>query len=665
MDYNSLKIIDFSRGIKSDEVMYNDNSLQNQINRERLAVAGSGINYGLEIKLNEFKVSISEGTIIDNEGNEEYIATKTFEVEKPKLIIQEEKLYSESNGIITLSDIPYSNNRIQLSQDCNIEDRGIEVYYEDNLETINISSINSNVLYTNAKDSSRAIIVKYNKTYDRLDTIYIDSNNELQICNGITSSTPSTYIPKDCKYVLAFIKIESKYFDIDEYIARASLIVQYNNRRMVYVDSENNLYLGGIPFESLLKIYLEEPENPKENMLWYNYDTNKLNIWRRTDNFVFTDSYIYTSSNPDNEQAFRTNIGYKKEQLSVYIKDFKLNNDDEDTWTKLTDEELIYYSDLEESEKDIVESHEFRIIPKLLKGNVIKYAVNKYDGSYYWVPINDTSYIAAQEYKIWCPNKDGTGLLNYKQGLNLDELTPERDNHDLQTFLFYKDELNLRFTPYKNELSILIDQIPLYRDQFIEITASDVLNDILLNKYAIEHYKWTKQELQELCDKYKEVGIGFKLLNKLDRPAFIEVDVTHRVNDSILKNKMQRSATFTTEETIIYSSDLKINNEIIIKTKAPYLYGENQLEVFINGVKLNSSKFSEISANNITGENCKSFKINIELIPTDEITYRILTNIYSYDHIYKAIEEENKNLYAKIRNLEKEITAIKSYLNIK
>ena len=90
MDYNSLKIIDFSRGIKSDEVMYNDNSLQNQINRERLAVAGSGINYGLEIKLNEFKVSISEGTIIDNEGNEEYIATKTFEVEKPKLIIQEE-----------------------------------------------------------------------------------------------------------------------------------------------------------------------------------------------------------------------------------------------------------------------------------------------------------------------------------------------------------------------------------------------------------------------------------------------------------------------------------------------------------------------------------------------------------------------------------------------
>ena len=82
--------------------------------------------------------------------------------------------------------------------------------------------------------------------------------------------------------------------------------------------------------------------------------------------------------------------------------------------------------------------------------------------------------------------------------------------------------------------------------------------------------------LLKICLLIVIAGIGFKLLNKLDRPAFIEVDVTHRVNDSILKNKMQRSATFTTEETIIYSSDLKINNEIIIKTKAPYLYGENQ-----------------------------------------------------------------------------------------
>ena len=59
MDYNSLKIIDFSRGIKSDEVIHNDYSLQNQINRERLSTAGSGVNYGLEIKLDEFEVNIS------------------------------------------------------------------------------------------------------------------------------------------------------------------------------------------------------------------------------------------------------------------------------------------------------------------------------------------------------------------------------------------------------------------------------------------------------------------------------------------------------------------------------------------------------------------------------------------------------------------------------
>ena len=53
MDYRQLKIIDFSQGIKSSEVMNNDLSLQEQIERERLAIAGYGINFGLELELIE------------------------------------------------------------------------------------------------------------------------------------------------------------------------------------------------------------------------------------------------------------------------------------------------------------------------------------------------------------------------------------------------------------------------------------------------------------------------------------------------------------------------------------------------------------------------------------------------------------------------------------
>lgn len=661
---NKLKLIDFSKGIKSAEVMYNDTVLQEQINRERLSIAGTGINSGFDMKLDNFTLTITDGTLVDNTGSEEYIDGKIIEIEKPKLILQTEKVYSDNNGRIVLSDVPYADNRMQ-PEEYNVGIRNITIYYADTLEEINISQIDNKVLYTNANDVTRDIIVTYNKTYDRIDTIYIDNSNNIKIDTGITSTTPSTYLPNDCKYILGLVKVESMHYDLDEYKAKATLIIKYTNRRMVYTDSDNNLFLCGIPFESLLKIYLEEPKNPKENMIWYNYKTNKLNIWRRTDNYNYINTYTFTSSDPDNEQRFKTGMSYTKEQLSVYKKDFKSNNNDEDTWTKFKDEEIIYYSDLTESEKGIKDSFEFRIVPKLLKGDEIRYCIDRFDGSLYWVPINDTSYLSTFEYKIWCPNKDNTGFLNYLPGLNLEQMKPDRENHDMQTFLFNASEMNLWFTPYKNELSIMIDQIPLYRDQFVEITVKDALNDILVNEYAIKNYGYTQKQLEELNKEYKEIGIGFKLLNELDRPGFIEVNVNHRVNDSILKNKLQRSATFITEKSIIYNNSLKDEDgNVVIETDNPYLYGENQLEVFVNGIKINNNLIVEISEHNEIGEFCKSFIIKYNLITNDEIIYRISTNVYSYDHIYKAIEEENKNLYAKIRSLQDDIETIKTYLNM-
>lgn len=51
MNYNQLKTIDFSQGIRSSEVMHNDRALQEQIERERLAIAGYGVNFGLDLSL--------------------------------------------------------------------------------------------------------------------------------------------------------------------------------------------------------------------------------------------------------------------------------------------------------------------------------------------------------------------------------------------------------------------------------------------------------------------------------------------------------------------------------------------------------------------------------------------------------------------------------------
>ena len=127
---NKLKLIDFSKGIKSAEVMYNDTVLQEQINRERLSIAGTGINSGFDMKLDNFTLTITDGTLVDNTGSEEYIDGKIIEIEKPKLILQTEKVYSDNNGRIVLSDVPYADNRMQ-PEEYNVSIRNITIYYAD------------------------------------------------------------------------------------------------------------------------------------------------------------------------------------------------------------------------------------------------------------------------------------------------------------------------------------------------------------------------------------------------------------------------------------------------------------------------------------------------------------------------------------------------------
>lgn len=668
MNYEQIKLIDFSQGIRSAEVYRNDLALQEQIERERLAIAGYGINYGLNLTLlpnNMFSLQVTNGTLVDKEGKEKYINNKNFEIERPKLISKRQKVYSEQNGKIALEDIPYSINRDMPSQYAEKKYWNIEIYYEDNPSYfLNISAIDKNIIYTDAANINRAIIVNYATAYDRIDTVYINSQYNIDVKCGISSNTPSAYIPEDNKYILGFIKVLSKSFnnikDILE--AKTSIIEEFDNRRTVYTDLNNKLYLCGTPFESLLKIYFEEPKQPKEGMLWYDMTTNKLRIWRKTDFFVFSDVYTYTSSDPNNPQLFDTSVGYFEKQLSVYINKFDSING---TWKKLTPEEIELYTDLDDNDKDIVESKQFRIVPKLIQGNKIKYAINRYDESYYWVPINDTSYIPAFECKMWCPNKNEDNLLEYLPGLTIDELMIDRDKHDFKHFLFKQNELHLRYTPYKNELNIIINQIPLHRDQFNEITVNDILNSSELTNLAINSYGYTIKELEELKNEYLDIGLGFKFVNKLDKPCFIEVDITHRVNDSILKNKLLRNATFSKSETIIYDStkQIEIENTLIITTLIPYKYGEEQLDVYINGKRIKKELITEISNTKILGSNCKSFSINkdnLALVHGDEISYKITTNVYSYDHVESAMKELNKELYDKIRELENEIDKIKN-----
>lgn len=670
MNYNKIKLIDFSQGIKASEVMYNDNALQAQIERERLSVSGYGVSYGLEITLNEFELEVTSGTIIDTSGAEISVTGIKTKIEYPNLIPKRQRLNSTNNGEIVLNEVPYALTRTEPSEFTKLKSNiGIEAYYENSQgNLLGISSVSGKMIYTNGNDAKRSIIVNYNVAYDRIDTVYIDKNHQIKLSAGVDSLTPSAYIPEDCKYVLGFIRINSSYYDsvLRHPIAKTILLKEMNNRRNLYTDSENNLFLCGVPFESLLKIYFEEPLNPKEGMLWYDMETNKLKIWRKTDNFIFSDIITYTSSDPLNFQLFRTSVGYLKNQLSVYIE--SRMTDGTDLWVRYGDSSLEYYTDLKESEKGKIESKQFRIIPKLSAGSKIRYAINKYEESHYWVPINDTSFVPALETTMWAPSEDGEDLVIYMPGLNLDEMELERPNHDLKTFLFKSENINQRFTPYKNELSILIDQIPLYRDQFVEITLEDIIADPNgLGKLATDYYGYTSEYLEDMRNQFENIGLGFRLTNALDRPGFIEVNITHRVNDSTAKNKLQRSATFAKTETIEYKANGSFpthENKVKISTLIPYRYAEHQLEVYCSGRRIDDVDIVEISDNNIRGSMCNSFAIDSSLITANAsgkmmITYKITTNVYAYDHITSIIEEANEKFEKKLTILEEEVEELK------
>ena len=120
MSNNKLNIIDFSKGIRSEEIQENFDILQNEINRERINLGGTGISSGLEITpiitADKFAIKINEASIITNNGEEIFINEQVIDIEKPQLISQCEFVTTNSSNQILLKEIPYGLNRLKPSQ---------------------------------------------------------------------------------------------------------------------------------------------------------------------------------------------------------------------------------------------------------------------------------------------------------------------------------------------------------------------------------------------------------------------------------------------------------------------------------------------------------------------------------------------------------------------
>ena len=697
-----IKLIDFSEGIKAEEINYNLKVLQDQINRERRNVGGSGIASGLEITPivsdNEFAIKISEASIIGNNGEEIHIPETKINIDRPKLAKEIEYLTCNSSNQVKVKHVPYSLNRKATVETQNIfvpAMSGIDIKYRDSIaqdDYIRVRAINDKVLSLTGI-TRRDIIVTYYFTDKRIDTVYVDKNNQIKVMSSTTSPTPSLMLPNDYKYLIAFIEIDGMFLG-DNGTRYANITVRKDLRsiRNIYTDKYGELWLCGTPFKDLQVIHLVEPKDPKENTMWYDSFTNQLKVWKTTDKLVFMNEYTVTTDYANNANALKdypTDMYYYvgKDQLSIYINDILLD--------KTQFAELIngIPADIQDVKRGVM-SNTFRILTELKVGDKIKYKITNFDAHEMWVPVNNSAYINAKEIRIYS-NDSEEGGRNYFAtekaiGLGKDE---NQYPYKYQYFIFdKKKEINMLYTPGKHELTLLINQIPLHDDQFEEITVYDLYSGVLPEKIisgAKNHFGWDEQTLETISGDYENTGIGFKIkqpldvdLNEEDNGATdlcVEATVQRRVNDGPLKRKLQRTATFSDEVTITLT-----DNKVIDIENSYYRYGENQLEIFIDGIKLIkdvdfiegtdlSDKPSTDEAGNITalaprrrGAKTKQFTL-VNSKPGSKLTYRIETNIYTYEHITDLIDEldydaktavkQVNKLYDKTIKIQEEVTS--------
>lgn len=686
---NELNIIDFSNGIRPEEIQENFNILENQIQRERRNVGGPGISSGLEVTIEidelNFGVVVSSASIITNDGKEIFIPETKIDIDKPKLIQEKEYLNANYNNQIELKHIPYASNARTISQFAKTylpEDTGLQIKYQDstaNDDGIKVTGIIKHAI-TVSRLTRRDLEIIYNYSAKRIDTLYVDSEYKIKVASGVTSTTPSAVIPKDFRYLIAFLEIDAYAVDKNNRTyANIAYRKDLRKVRNIYTDSTGKLWICGTPFEDLQIIHMTEPADPSPNTMWYDSYSNQIKIWRATDKLIYMNSYEVTtdySLYPEALQDYDTDLYYAVggQQLHVYVNDIELDSTE---FCELNELRLpVDKLDIEKGKM----SKCFRIYKPLQLRDRITYKIQNFDKHYMWIPINNLSFVNVKEVKMFGNSSDANGNYFATQKAIALGNDPEGYPYKYQYFFFHATkDMNMLFTPGRKELEVMINQIPLHSDQFDEITIYDLYDSHLPESCLTalsNHYGYTPSFLASLNSAYETLGIGFKLKEPLDVAygeesngaidLYVEASVTRRVNDSPFKRKLQRTATFVVNKEIQYSSITdsesvtgaieKVNDStFVVNIEENYLYDENQLEVFVNGIRLTHAQYEEATdlsnepikedgvvievAPRTKGARSKQFTIKKALTYGDVVSYKITTNVYSYDHINQLLDE--------------------------
>lgn len=685
----TLHVIDFSDGIRSEEIQDNFDILDNQIKRTRLSVGGSGIASGLDITPivteNQFAIKISPASIVDDNGNETFIEEQIVNIERPKLSKQREYLNADINNQVQLKEIPYMLDRTQPAQYGNSLSSlytGINISYQNSISTddyIRVKAINGNTL-TLTGLTRRQVVVEYYSTAKRIDTVYLDEHNKISVkTSSITSTTPSAILPEKYNYLIAYILIDDNHMVDSNDTPHADIILKKDLRktRNIYTDKNGILYLNGVAFNDLHLITTEEPVDPKPGQLWLK--DNTLYVWQSVDNYTYkrnieiTSAYDFTGYHD-----IQTNIDYciNKEQLKVYINSVQLQKTEYD--------EL--FGDIPTSIQDIPDntySNKFRIYKDFVVGDIITYTITISESGYRWVPINKESYVRTKEHKVYGVDASWPEG-NYWTSYQASRLGKDEEGYPYKYSYFIFDantDRNMLFSPANNEVDVMINQMPLHKDQYSEIML-DML-DMLppeVKRAISDVYGWDDSTIHRMNELYDDVGIGVMLNNPLDSiyneglfnehnqminesELYVEIIVNRACSAVNNKRKLQRVATFIDEDSFVV--DNTFNTIVDLKDKY-YRYNENQLDIYINGVRLtkevdyiegtdlDDNLDDEANMLRYRGAISKQFKIIRPLNIGDVVSYKITSNFYSYDHINSLldkIETDQEACNAKVETL--------------
>lgn len=687
---SKLHIIDFSDGIRSEEIQENFEFLNDEISRERLSIGGPGIASGLEITpiVNEsrFAIRISAASIVDKNGNEIFIEDQIIDIERPKLSKQLEYLSADINNQVQLKEVPYMVNRmcpVQYGDSLAPLYCGINVLYQNSTSTddyIRVKAVSGKTLSLTGL-TKRNVRVEYYSTAKRIDTVYIDTNNKINVkSSSITSTTPSAIIPDKYNYLIAFIQIENEYMESSNDTPHAYITIKKDLRssRNIYTATDGTLYICGTPFNDLHLIATEEPLDPKPNQLWLDRDT--LYVWQAVDSYTYKRTIEITQDrNFDGFNDFETAIDYKVngKQLKVYLNSVEMQDSEFD--------EL--FGDMPASIQVIPRntySDKFRVYTPISAGDVLTYTITFNESGYRWIPINKETYANTKECKVF--GKDSIWKNNnYWSSPQALALGKDEDGYPYKYSYFIFDaetDKSLFFSPNRNEISVIINQMPLHRDQFTEISIEMIPTLPLSVQQAIsDKFGWTEGRLSTMDGLYDNLGIGIMLNEPLDSifneeivdnsgnikyedELYVEINIDRAVSSANSSRKLQRSAVYIYEDSIVLNNS--VTNVIEISNDAFYRYNENQLEVYINGIKavkdIDYTEGTDLDLPTLDPENgtfdgdayynkevsgllrlrgsiTRQFTINKPLHIGDVISYRITSNFFSYDHINSLVNE--------------------------